>query len=154
MITIYCDTGDKIAIESDSLVGICLDDRNLHRANLDGKDFTGSSFRRADLRAASLEETVLSHCHFDDSRLFGVWAKKAFLRGARCRGAKMNCANLSCADLRDSDLSLVELSQANLRGATLLGATVDGIILTDAEYDSSTIWPINFDPISRGAKLR
>ena len=66
----------------------------------------------------------------------------------------MNCANLSYANLSYSDLSAADLSQTNLRGATLLGAVTDDTIFIDAEYDSSTMWPTNFDPISRGAKLR
>src|SRR5436305_2111223 len=68
-----------------------------------------------------LERSVMTNCELEDARLFGVWATKACLRGARCRGAKMNCAKLRDADLRDADLSRVDLSQANLRGAVLLG---------------------------------
>lgn len=153
MIEIQCDTGEHVAIDAASLIGACLDDLNLHRAQLDEQDLTGSSMKGVNLRAASLERTVLSSCNLENALVFGAWAKGAVFREARCFAAKFNCTLLNGADFTNADLRQVDLSQARLQGASLLGATVVGANFQDAEYDRTTVWPEGFDPVASGAKL-
>ena len=153
MIEIPCDTGEHVVIDAASLVGACLDDLNLHRAQLDEQVLTGSSMKGVNLRAASLERTVLSGCNLENAIVFGAWAKCAVFREAHCFAAKFNCAILNGADFTNADLSQADLSQTQLQGATLLGATVVGADFQSAEYDRATVWPEGFDPAASGAKL-
>lgn len=153
MIEIQCDTGEHVAIGAASLVGACLDNLNLHRAQLDEQVLTGSSMKGVNLRAASLERTGLSGCNLENALIFGAWAKGAVFRDANCFAAKFSCALLNGADFTNADLSQADLSQARLQGATLLGATVVGADFQNAEYDGTTVWPTGFNPVASGAKL-
>ncbi len=84
------------------------------------------------------------------------------LQGVNLRGAELSYADLSEADLQAADLRGVDFSyanlshanllQADLRGAILMGTNLKGAnlqtaLLSKADYDSSTRFPDQFDPV-------
>jgi uncharacterized protein YjbI with pentapeptide repeats len=91
------------------------------------KDMHNESLGKADLRWEDL-----SGFNFRSSNL-----TEADLVKAVCLKTDFRQANLSGADLREADLSTADLAGATLRGAM---------------YDHTTIWPVGFDPESKGAK--
>lgn len=72
--------------------------------------------------------------------LINVWLEDADLTDADLRQASLKGCHLTRADLSRADLS-----QADLRGANLSNAILDNTVLTDAQADTSTIWPTAFN---------
>src|SRR5262249_53082396 len=73
----------------------------------------------------------------------------ANLTGAKLRGARLYCTLLERADLRGADLQGADLRGSGL-GATVGAAMLEGADLTEALYDSTTRWPLGFDPKHQG----
>ena len=114
-------------------------------------DFTGCALPRAQLYRADLSGYVLNdadmrYCNLRNARLiFAQCARTDFshadLRHANLRKIDLSNANLDYGELSDADMSYANLVGANLRHATLARARLYGVT-----YDSSTVWPIGFDP--------
>lgn len=141
---IYCDTGEVVHVDSESLVGSSLSSINLHRAQLDDLDVSLASFSGSDLRAASLENTVARQADFSKASLIAVWAKKANFSEANLVECRMNCGNFENACFVGADLTNADLDQANLIGCDFTGAVLDGATFDKCKSDASTIWPDGF----------
>ncbi len=95
--------------------------------------------------------------------LGGVDARKVdfFKADLRMAGLSRGCfketvfyeANLEKAVMKNADLEKANLTHAKLQGADLTGANLSQAILEKAQFDSTTKWPDNFDPLSKSAVL-
>ena len=103
--------------------------RDFSRAELGNADLQGINLRGADLSYADLSE--------------------ANLRGANLRGTDLSYTDLSQANLSDADLRGALLISANLRDADLSGANLE-----KADYDRSTYFPLDFDPVKADMQIR
>ncbi|MBD2774239.1 pentapeptide repeat-containing protein [Iningainema tapete] len=99
--------------------------RDFSRAELGNADLQGVNLRGADLSYADLSE--------------------ANLKNANLRGADLSYTDLSQANLSDADLRGALLISANLRQASVRGANLE-----KADYDYSTHFPLDFDPVKAG----
>jgi YD repeat-containing protein len=158
MFVIECETGERIEVPGDTLVGINLSHANLHRAILDSLCMEGAQLEGADLRSASMKGTRLNRGNLQNARLMAVRAEGVCLSQADLRAAWLNGANLSCSDLRNASLLEADLFGANLSAAMLIGADLrcrrwDQAIWKGACADSTTRWPEGFDPLVHGLKF-
>jgi uncharacterized protein YjbI with pentapeptide repeats len=88
------------------------------RADLSGKDLTGLSLARKDLRRGNFRGTLLC----------GVNCWRAQLQQADMNGADLTGANLSEAELAGADLSGARLEGTNISDKNLRGAILNGTI--------------------------
>ena len=86
----------------------------------------------------------LEKANFANSDLEGI-----NLAGANLTGANLTGANLKGADLIGANLTGVILAEADLRDSNLRGANLKGAV-----YNSKTIFPVYFDPGSKGMILQ
>ncbi|WP_082472135.1 pentapeptide repeat-containing protein [Paenibacillus bovis] len=68
-------------------------------------------------------------------------------------GAHFKNARLCHADLTDADVWNTNFEGAQLMGAVMLCNRMEDIMLKEAKYDESTIWPPSFNPLEYGAVL-
>jgi len=109
-----------------------LNDADLSSADLHDADLHGANIRWANLRFANLSD---------------IYLNDAYLNGSDLHGADLQGAHLS-----GSDLSGTDLRGADLRGADLVGADLSNADLRAAVYSRETMFPIGFDPFTRGLK--
>ena len=102
------------------------------------RDFSGWDLREANLKWANLQ---------------GINLKSADLREANLKWANLTDADLKRADLREANLKWAYLVGANLSFADLRGTDLTGAFLAGAKYNKQTLFPDNFDPVSRGMVL-
>lgn len=129
--------------------------------NLEGRNFQGENFYNYED-----ERTVAK---FQGANLIGANFQGANLRGAEFQGANLRNANLQSAnlrgvgfqgaELRDANLQNADLHESSFKGAKLHGANLRGcrdyhIAKWDqAEYDSKTRFPYDFNPHEYGLIL-
>jgi uncharacterized protein YjbI with pentapeptide repeats len=121
-----------------SFVGIDLRGRDLSRAYLVSKNFSGARFDGANLKGADLAGAVLSRASLKDTDL----------RGTNFQGSPL--------PLFPSPQLLpgpnVFPSSGAPAGTQQVGDAILGDVdVRDATYDDSTGWPENFDPGKEGA---
>jgi hypothetical protein len=110
---------------------------DLHRANLDGFDFSG-----ADLTSANLEDTHLGQTSFDGAILAGANLSHAIGRRARFNDADLSGASLTGAELSGSgfmqaDLRNANLSDGNFEKTDFLEADVRGADMSHSDFQRS-----------------
>lgn len=125
---------DNMIIHDALLAGL-----ELEGISFDGSDLRGSDFSGSDLYGANLCDTNLELCKFVNADLRSAFIARVSFRNADLHGARFSLDEMGGA-LR---LNEVDFSDANLDGADFTGAI----------YDSMTIFPIGFNPDSRGLKL-
>ncbi|MDZ8186739.1 MAG: pentapeptide repeat-containing protein [Nostoc sp. ChiSLP02] len=103
------------------------------------RDFSKAELGNADLQGINLKGSDFSYADLSESNL----------SGANLRGTDLSFADLSQANLRDADLRGALLMSANLREADLKGAKLE-----KADYDRSTHFPENFDPVKAGMQIK
>jgi uncharacterized protein YjbI with pentapeptide repeats len=121
---------------------------DLRRVTLDYADLTGADLRFADLSNASLADAQLQRARLTNAVLAHANLPLANLIGADLRGV-----DLTGTDLSDARLGGTSLELANLRGADLRGADLTHVDVSGGQYDVSTRWPADFDPLKHGAVL-
>ncbi|MCB9157970.1 MAG: pentapeptide repeat-containing protein [Caldilineaceae bacterium] len=143
---------------------------DLRRANLCGAELRDAILYGTNLDGANLEQCDLRNALYDsatiwpqgiDGTLIGAIGPAAQLRNAILSGMDLGSADLSEINLSRADLSYTQfiganLTQANLGGADLKGANLaqaelKGANLREARYDEHTLWPVGFEPETRGA---
>ncbi|MCB0083279.1 MAG: pentapeptide repeat-containing protein [Caldilineaceae bacterium] len=143
---------------------------DLRRANLCGAELRDAILYGTNLDGANLEQCDLRNALYDsatiwpqgiDGTLIGAIGPAAQLRNAILSGMDLGSADLSEVNLSRADLSYTQfiganLTQANLGGADLKGANLaqaelKGANLREARYDEHTLWPVGFEPETRGA---
>ncbi len=103
------------------------------------RDFSKAELGNADLQGINLKGSDLSYADFSEANL----------SGANLRGTDLSFADFSQANLKDADLRGALLMSANLRQADLKGANLE-----KADYDRSTHFPQNFDPVKAGMQIK
>jgi Pentapeptide repeats (8 copies) len=98
-------------------------------------DLRGLSLNGAHLNGAAFQQANLAHAELINVRLDNADLTAADLRQSCLIGSHLTRANLSRANL----------GKADLRGADLSGAILEDTVLTDAQADTSTIWPADFN---------
>ncbi|MEH2423979.1 MAG: pentapeptide repeat-containing protein [Nostoc sp.] len=103
------------------------------------RDFSKAELGNADLQGINLKGSDLSYADLSEANL----------SSANLKGADLSFADLSQANLKDTDLRGALLMSANLRQAELKGAN-----LKKADYDHSTHFPDDFDPVKAGMQIK
>ncbi len=103
------------------------------------RDFSKAELGNADLQGINLKGSDLSYADLSEANLCG----------ANLRGTDLSFADLSQANLKDADLRGALLMSANLRKADLKGANLE-----KADYDHSTHFPQDFDPVKTGMQMK
>ena len=124
-------------------------------------------FRFTDASASGLdmEGADFSHSNFKMARFKNIAAPHALFKSIQANGAELIGSFLD-ADFTNADLKNVKFGNSDLRGADFTDANLKGadfsliplpqltgIILKDAIYDQSTLWPTGFLPKKAGAVL-
>lgn len=146
-------------------------------AILDKANFTGANLTRVNCKKAIMYETVLSNAILHSADLSGVEGFANFSRSilrdailqeasladsdfsnADLQRANLNNSNLSGAIFENAILDHATLKGANMKYADLSGASMRGVDLstsnlTDAIYNTSTVWPEGFSPQDARATL-
>ncbi|MEH2010988.1 pentapeptide repeat-containing protein [Nostoc sp.] len=103
------------------------------------RDFSKAELSDADLQSINLKGSDLSYADLSEANL----------SGANLRGTDLSFADLSQANLKDTDLRGTLLMSANLCQADLKGANLE-----KADYDRSTHFPQDFDPVKAGMQIK
>ncbi|MDB9307642.1 pentapeptide repeat-containing protein [Aphanizomenon sp. CS-733/32] len=113
--------------------------------------------------ARIVEEYTMGKRNFEKAELGDANLQSLDLKGSNFSYADLSQANLSGTNLRGCDLSFADLSEANLQNADLRGAmlfsanlrqaNLEGTHLEKADYDRSTHFPADFDPIAAGVNM-
>ena len=143
-------TDDVLEVPYDTLVGVNLDNLALHKALLEDMDLHGTSFAGSYLRGAILAKSNLTDCNFSNSSLITAYLMHANLKGANLRDCKAMFCNFISADLNEADVQNADFSNCNFKGAVITCRNASQANFVDAVYDSSTVWPDNFDPVVAG----
>lgn len=161
-----------------SFVGAQLDNADFEGAILSKADFRLTSgvqcnFRRAVLTGwVDFQEADLQTACFDQAKILGDFSRSN-LKGSvfrqSCLGGGKSPTTFLLADLRSAIFDEAFIISCSFEGADLRGAdfskvasrTVthsgrvalsDSLSFFGALFDDSTIWPLGFDPISRGLR--
>jgi uncharacterized protein YjbI with pentapeptide repeats len=131
-----------------NLRGVDLSNTILVWGELSEADLTGANLNRSTLSAAKLRDADLTNANLSEADL-----SMADLHRANLRGADLKKANIRQADLSEADLRGADLSETDLEDDPAVDIIFPGN-LTGAKYNSSTIWPDNFDPKQWGAVIQ
>lgn len=116
-------------------------DADFREIYLEGGNFSDSDLRCADFTGAHLYGTYLyrancSECSFAGALLQGVVFDEVNLSGANFIDARLLADNMG--------------GSCSLLGADLRSTVLANSVLTGCKYDSTTLFPIGFDPVARG----
>ncbi|MGF2035799.1 MAG: pentapeptide repeat-containing protein [Nostoc sp. CmiVER01] len=103
------------------------------------RDFSKAELGNADLQGINLKGSDLSYADLSEANL----------SGANLRGTDLSFADLGQANLKDANLKGALLMSTNLRQANLKGANLE-----KADYDRSTNFPQDFDPVKAGMQIK
>ena len=112
---------------------------DLADARLQGLDFRGCLMGGVILDEADLTGANMEGCELYWSILFNTNFTRANLAHAKLNGASLDGANFTNANLCGADFG----NYGSGRATNLTGAN-----FTNATYDDTTVFPVNFDPIS------
>ena len=116
-------------------------------------DFSGGTFREADLSGVDLSGSKLHAANLEQASLVGAKLRRTDLSSCDLRYADLRESDLQGANLRSAQLNPCELQQAHLCGADLSKADVHGAHFHGAKFDGATVWPSGFDPLAHGCVL-
>lgn len=112
------------------------------------------SHRRTGALLHTVASGSLTESKLSGMALVGADLQHASMRGADLHKADLRMADLSGADLRGADLRGVNLRGADLRGTDFRNARMHRAEISDAIYDTGTLWPADFDPHPCGAQKK
>jgi hypothetical protein len=123
-----------------------LESCDLRRADFSGQVLEGINIADSDLREADCTGADMYWAN-----AFMANCEGAIFRDAQLNGADLKETNFRGADLRGAYISFDNLNgPAEMQGADLTGALLDDAVLTGCEYNDSTVFPEDFDPIAHG----
>lgn len=114
---------------------------DFNHADLYGANLANTNLQGGDFACANLKRSLLCDANLAGADFSGAYFKHAVLEGANLRGAIFTGANLKGANLERTDM----------RGALLCGADLCDASISYSVYDETTVWPDNYDPVTRGA---
>ena len=117
-------------------------------AYLGGLDLGFLDLRSVNLSGVNFTDANLSNAQIDNTTIFSNGTVGVNLSGTN--------ANLSNLDLSDVDFRGVNLNTTTLSGSNLIGTNFTDTQLSDtnlssAQYNSFTIWPVNYEADAQGA---
>ncbi|WP_322966077.1 pentapeptide repeat-containing protein [Sphingomonas fuzhouensis] len=131
--------GNSNDLDSAKLSGL-----NLSFVDLEGFNLSDADMSYAILKGANLYWAILFRANLTEANL-----ADADLRGANLCQAKMVKADLSGSNFGYDKLGVA----AKLQGAQLLEAIIEDSNFIGAEYDDFTVFPKDFNPITRGMRM-
>lgn len=102
------------------------------KVGLISSNFSGSSFRSAQI---------------EDSTIIGTNLSNVLLDHASIRNSAFQSVNLSGADLSGAIIADSKFHSVNMKNAILSGVKLDG-----TSFDCASVWPDGFDPVAAGAR--
>jgi uncharacterized protein YjbI with pentapeptide repeats len=139
----------KVLVSGPITDGLDLGDQNLRRADFRRIAADGLYCAGADLREADFSDCDLYWPDMYMADCADACFQRAKLEGANFKSTCLQRADLSYAIVKHDNLGVPStFAHANLEGANLEGA-----LLIGTEYDEETVFPLGFDPISRGMVL-
>ena len=116
---------DEINLEKAELQEAILSGCSYRKGNFKKADFFLADLSKADFLMADFEEAILFRTNLGDSKLAKV--------------------NFQGTVFREANLAGADLSESNLSGAYFVNVDLRETVLTNATYDSKTVWPDGFD---------
>jgi uncharacterized protein YjbI with pentapeptide repeats len=124
--------------------------------DLSERDLREADFRGAVIEGGNFSDAYLRGTNFSNSDLYGTYLYRADCRecnftGALLRGVVLDEAIFSLATFKGARLLRDNMGKCcSLCGADLRTANLTNSDLTCCQYDSTTLFPVDFDPGSRG----
>jgi len=149
-------TDRVIKIDSDTLESLSFNDFDLHRVILEELRMDNSTFVNANLRGSFLWKSSFIDCNFKFANLIMADLRESILIRANLSSCKLNNALLDNTDLSNACLENADVSGTSFVNSKMLGANMDCKNIDEANlkgsvFNDQTIWPINFDPLKKGA---
>lgn len=146
---------EPIFIDTDSLVGVPLDNNNFHRCILTGLDMTRASLVNCDFRSAELAQSRFDHAQMDEAKLIMVDAKGSSFQYTSLKSALLLYSDFEGANFYGAILSNAILNNSKFISCNFCGATMDCIelekgVFTNSIYDSKTLWKEGIIPEEYG----
>ncbi len=146
----YADLEDaslvEVVMQLCNLTKVCFVGADLTKADLTNSDLTDARLARSKLTGAVLWRVKLKDARLQSADLSRADLEYADLTGADLSDANLQEAKLAAAKPIGANLHRANLTRADLAHADFSEANLDGVTLTDAKWDSETIWPENFKP--------
>jgi uncharacterized protein YjbI with pentapeptide repeats len=111
----------------------------LEKADLRGAHLEGATFRRANLREASLSDTYLQEADLESSHLEFARLRRANLEGASLRWAHLEYSHLRKAILKNADLRSTHLEGTFLSEIVLWDEKHIGPQLADVHWEGANL---------------
>jgi uncharacterized protein YjbI with pentapeptide repeats len=134
--TVVTDSESNIDLSEQNLQDVDFRNQYIEGGNLSDSDLRGSDFSGAHLYGTYLYRANCSRCNFSGATLQGVVLDEVNLTEADFTGAQLLINNMG--------------GRCSLFGADMRTAKLENAILTGCKYDSTTLFPPDFDPESRG----
>lgn len=122
-----------------------LSEADLSGANLKYIDLDSLMLDRADLHAATIEQSYFMEAHLSCANLGGSKARNSLFNYADLHGAVLDKANLGASQIRGANLRWalmrgVYAVRANLEGADLMRADLRGSNLAGASFNGASLY--------------
>ncbi len=117
------------------------------RSHLSDSTFVEACFDGADMRLSVLDALLIRNSSFVNADVSWSSFSDAVVLLSDCRGISLVGCRLTGTYFIGADLR-----GANLRHTELADVHFSDCLLQGAWYDSSTVWPSGFDPVSAGAR--
>ena len=131
---------ERADLENIFLSRIYLNQANLNNANLKNSDLSDANLTESSLVNANLANAHLTGIDLSNADLTNADFTDSILTQANFREASLEKTSFMSAVLIEANFTKVDLSKTNLSNANL----------KDAVYDDDTIFPSDFDPVSKG----
>ena len=131
-------------LEKSDLSNANLQGANLKEALLKGADLSGVNFAGANLKEVNLTGFDLKHLVFDGADMKEINLTGSDLKGASLKGTNLKEAVLDGVDFKHADMRGTDFSQAKWQGADFSGAF----------YNTTTLFPTDFNPEKEGMKMK
>ena len=122
-----------------------IDKAYLVNANLEGSDFSDSSFKEANLSNANFKkaklanthfgEAVLNNANFELANIKGANLYRAELRGAYLRHQKLGECNINCARFGKANLVGTRFKNSATKNSSFIGALLDTSHIHDFTFE-------------------
>lgn len=139
----WCDIDElKARFNITTTVNQQFDRSQLLRLNAQNANFSGSSFKYAQLRGAYLVESNLSNSDFSYASIsqlsFSSSQIDADLTSANLTNSNFTSTNFFDAELQSANLTNANFTNSNLSYANLSGAITSGTVFTGVRWDNTT----------------
>jgi len=139
---------DPLEFDWDNTIDKCFDGMDLHRALLQGKNLSKSSFVKTSLRGAEFEGADFSYANLDSCCLAVSYGdasnfSNAIITNAILSGAKLTNANLEDADFSNSHIG-AKFTNSNLQNTVWVKAIFSGDEFDNANLKNADFSEANF----------